>query len=202
MSSELGTNESESAEVGSPSEAVERPSLETERLLLRPFCLGDCDDIQRICSDKEVAANTRTIEHPYPEGAAEVWVKQHAEFWAKGKSAIFAICRKGERQVIGAIGLELNPDDHNAELGYWIDKECRGQGYATEASEGLIQFGFERLGLHRIVAHHIARNPASGRVMEKVGMVREGVLRGHFRKWGVFEDVVIYGILKSDLVSR
>ena len=184
----------ESKPEGSP-----RPSLSTPRLLLRPFGLDDSDEVQRICSDRDIAANTRTIEHPYPEGAAEVWIRQHQKFWETGKAAIFAICLQETGQLAGAIGLELNSGDHNAELGYWVEAVHRGNGYATEAAKAVIQFAFEQLGLHRVYAHHLTRNPSSGRVMIKVGMQREGLLRGHNRKWGVFEDIEIYGILKSDL---
>lgn len=184
----------ESNPVSSP-----RPKLMTERLLLRPFSLEDTDEVQRICSDREIAANTRTIDHPYPDGAAELWIRQHQKFWETGKAAIFAVCVMETDQLVGAIGLELNSDDHHAELGYWIEDVHRGKGYATEASKAVIQFAFDELGLHRVVAHHLTRNPSSGRVMIKAGMRREGLLRGHARKWGVFEDIEIYGILKSDL---
>ena len=100
--------------------------------------------------------------------------------------------------MIGAIGLEINKEDHNAELGYWLGREFWNQGYCTEAAIAMIEFGFESLGLRRIVSEHMARNPASGKVMEKAGMTREGLRRKHVRKWGVFEDVVVYGILADD----
>lgn len=179
-----------------------RPQVTTSRLVLRPFQVGDSDDVQRICSDRDIASNTRTIEHPYPDGAAEFWIKQHGELWEQGKAAIFAICHGESEQLLGAIGLELNPEDHHAELGYWIEDVHRGKGYATEASIAAIGYGFDELGLHRIHAHHLTRNPSSGRVMIKAGMKREGLLRGHARKWGVFEDIEIYGILKTDRVSN
>ncbi len=178
-----------------------RPHLTTQRLVLRPFQVADSNDVQRICSDRRIAANTRMIEHPYPEGAGEFWIKQHPELWEKGKAAIFAICLGESGPLVGAIGLELNSQDHNGELGYWIEDVHCGQGFATEASSAVIEFGFKELGLHRVYAHHLTRNPSSGRVMEKAGMLREGLLRGHNRKWGVFEDIEIYGILKSDWTS-
>lgn len=75
---------------------------------------------------------------------------------------------------------------------YW------GQGIATEAVAALIAQGFDTLDLNRIYATHFARNPASGRVMQKAGMVFEGILRQHLRKADRFEDLVRYGILRSD----
>lgn len=186
---------------GSKSESAERPELETQRLWLRPFAMKDADDVQRICGDREIAANTRRIEHPYPAGAAAVWIEQHEGFWQQGRAVVFAICLKDRPGVVGAIGLELDSENHHAELGYWVEDVHRGNGYASEAAESVIRFGLGQLGLHRIFAHHMLRNPGSGRVMIKAGMVREGMLRGHYRKWGVFEDVVVYGVLGSDLAS-
>jgi RimJ/RimL family protein N-acetyltransferase len=76
---------------------------------------------------------------------------------------------------------------------YW------GRGYATEAALAVIAFGFEELGLNRIYAQHMASNPASGRVMQKAGMRHEGTLRQHVTKFGIVDDIAIYGILASDI---
>ena len=72
------------------------------------------------------------------------------------------------------------------------------RGYATEASEALVQFGFEEMELNRIHARHMVRNPASGRVMEKLGMKSEGILREYSLNRGQFEDIAMYSILASD----
>ena len=175
-----------------------QPTIKTLRLIIRPFVSADADEVQRICGDKEVAANTRAVPYPYPAGAAKSWIAQHTGFWQTGRSAIFAVTLAENDKVIGAIGLELNSEDHRAELGYWIDEDFRGQGFATESAIAIIEFGFAYLGLHRISAHHLVRNPASGKVMSNAGMQPEGKLRGHVRKWGVFEDVVVFGIVKTD----
>jgi len=179
-----------------------RPSLKTERLLLRPFVLEDEDSVFRICSEKEIAANTRSIPHPYPREQAAHWIKQHSELWSTGKAAIFAICLHETEALVGAVGLEINSGDQNAELGYWIDKETWGRGYCTEAAAEVLRFGFGVLSLHRIHAHHITSNPASGRVLEKIGMKAEGVHRGHVRKWGQFYDVSCFGLLYCDLQQQ
>ena len=83
-------------------------------------------------------------------------------------------------------------------MGFWIGMDWWGKGYATEAAQEVIRYGFEHLKLNRVYAHHMVRNPASGRVLEKVGMKREGLLRQRVRKWGVFEDVVLMAILNED----
>ena len=96
------------------------------------------------------------------------------------------------------MGLEINNQDHNAELGYSLARSSWGRCLCTKAIGAVIQFGFDELGLFRVHSHFMTRYPASGRVMEKNGMRHEGCLRCHVRKWGVFEDIEVYGLLWSD----
>ena len=89
----------------------------------------------------------------------------------------------------------------HGELGYWLGVPFWNQGYCTEAALAVVQYGFEVLRLHRIYASHMIRNPASGRIMQKIGMTYEGCQRQHVQKWGVFEDLATYGILQSEYVA-
>ncbi len=175
-----------------------RPTIETRRLVLRPFQTSDAATLQTLINDKEIAANTRSIEYPYPDGAGLKWIEQHPKMWLDGKSAIFAVCLKPDDQLTGAIGLEIEPENEHAELGYWLGRKFWNQGITTEAAAAVVRFGFQTLALHKIHAHHLTRNPASGRILQKIGMVQEGLFRSHIKKWGTFEDVVFYGILKTD----
>jgi RimJ/RimL family protein N-acetyltransferase len=172
--------------------------LKTERLLLQIVERKDAPTIQLLVNDKEIARNTRTIEYPYPDGAAEEFIETQLKLFDEGKSYAFSICLNETNEMIGVIGLHISTENHNAELGYWVGRDYWSQGFCTEAAKPVIEFGFERLGLHRIYASHVSRNPASGKVLAKIGMTKEGVCRGHFRKWGVFEDIVLYGILATD----
>src|SRR3982750_3610086 len=99
----------------------------------------------------------------------------HQPAWRNGTSATFAIVERESAKLVGAISLMIKREHRRAELGYWIALDCWNLGYATEASARIIDFGFEELGLHRIEARHFIRNPASGRVMQKLGMQQEGV---------------------------
>ena len=177
----------------------EYPVINTLRFTLCGFTLDDAKEVQHLAGDKDVASTTLRIPHPYLDGMAEEWISKHqAEFHAE-RSVTFAIRKKNsESQLIGAIGLELHPEHEKAELGYWIGKPYWGQGYATEAAEAVLRYGFESLHLNRIEAYHFTRNLASGRVLQKIGMVHEGHLRQGIKKWGVFEDGELYAILKSD----
>lgn len=174
-----------------------RPELRSSRLWLRPFQSTDEKRMEELINDREIAANTRSIEYPYPQGAAIQWIESHPQLWIEGKSAVFAIS-KPNGDLMGAIGLRIDSANHNAELGFWMGREFRNLGFTSEAARAVLRFGFGQLALRKIHASHLARNPASGRVMLKVGMKQEGYFRQHFRKWGVFEDVVYYGILAQE----
>jgi RimJ/RimL family protein N-acetyltransferase len=98
----------------------------------------------------------------------------------------------------GALTLRIDRRHSRAELGYWIGKPYWGQGFATEATSAALRFGFGDLHLNRIFANHFTRNPASGRVLQKLGMKHEGIRRQHSRRWGEFLDSHSYGILRHE----
>jgi ribosomal-protein-alanine N-acetyltransferase len=175
-----------------------QPTLVTERLSLRPFDVADAPTVQRLAGDRVVARYTLTVPHPYPDGAAEEWIRGHAPAWAEGRSISCAIERRSDCSLMGAIGLTIDRDNSLAEIGYWIGAPYRGEGYATEAARELVRFAFDTLKLNRVIARHFGSNDASGRVMQKIGMKLEGTLRQQLRKWDVLEDIVVYGILASD----
>src|SRR3712207_954652 len=110
-----------------------QPTLNTARLRLRPPTAGDAPDIQRYASDRDVAAMTLTIPHPYPDGAAEQWVGTLAGRYADGTNVQFAIVERDASSFVGSIGLVIEVGHNRAELGYWIGRPFWGRGYATEA---------------------------------------------------------------------
>lgn len=178
-----------------------QPTLTSPRLILRPFHLGDAPRVQQLAGDRAVAMSTLMIPHPYTDGLAEAWIRTHPQNFANDQAVTFAITLPNDI-LCGAIGLGLVREFHLAELGYWIGKPYWGKGYATEAAHTILQFGFETLGLNRIQATHFTDNPASGRVMEKIGMTYEGCRRQHTLKWGEFKDIKLYGLLKIDWQHR
>jgi RimJ/RimL family protein N-acetyltransferase len=150
--------------------------------------------VQRLAGDARVADTTLNIPHPYDDGMAESWIGSHEAAFAERKTVVFAITEAGG-PLVGAIGLTLELEHRRAELGYWIGAPYWGRGYATEAAAAVIGYGFRAWGLQRIDAHHFVRNPASGRVLEKAGMTREGTHRRRVWKNGRPDDVVVYAIL-------
>ncbi len=177
---------------------MEQPILQTVHLLLRPFTLSDAADVQRLAGAGEVADMTLNVPHPYQDGMAEQWVGGHSERLASGSLITYAIALQENEMLTGAVGLTVTPMNRRAELGYWLGVPYWNQGYMTEAASALINYGFTGMGLHKITASHFARNPASGRVMQKIGMVQEGLLRQDARKGDGFEDIVIYGLLAAE----
>ena len=126
------------------------------------------------------------------------WIQTHEKSFKQGESVVSAIRSHDKLSLLGCISFIIDPKNDIAELGYWIRKEAWNKGYCTEAGKSIIQFGFEHLNLNKIYADHMARNPASGKVLEKLGFKKEGLLKKHFKKWDVYEDIAVYGLSRSD----
>ena len=182
--------------------SLKSPILETERLLLRPFQLSDASDVQRLAGNWAIADTTMNVPHPYEDGMAEAWISTHQPRFEAGELAVFAITFKADRELVGAVGLQVDRSFDRANLGYWIGEPFWGLGYCTEAATSIVEYGFAELKLQRMYAQHFARNPASGRVLQKIGMSKEGTARQHIKKWGKFEDLVLYGLLRNEWVAR
>ena len=169
--------------------------LETERLLLRPFELRDAPVVEREVSRVELA-RMLAVPHPYPEGGAVEWIA------AAKPGQEFAVELRETGELVG--GISIVPDEQNrrASLGYWCAIGHWGRGYATEAVRAIIDYGFRDLDLNRIHAECRSDNPASARVLAKVGMTQEGRLREHSFRLGRVADKLQFGILRSEWAAR
>jgi [ribosomal protein S5]-alanine N-acetyltransferase len=181
----------------------EMPTLLAERLLLRAFNEADGPDVERLAGAREVADGTLNVPHPYPPGAGAEWIATHARAWERGERLTLAICARAlPDELLGAISLHVSATHRHGEIGYWMGSAYWGRGYATEAARALVAYAFAELDLHRVQGRHFRRNPASGRVMQKLGMQLEGVHRDAYLRWGRFEDVAVYGILAPDWEAK
>jgi ribosomal-protein-alanine N-acetyltransferase len=171
--------------------------LESNRLKLRPFELSDSKKVQELAGDIEIARTTLHIPFPYPDGGAEEWINTHKTAFEKGNYT-FAIERKSDESLLGSMTIGVTKQHNRAEIAYWIGQPYWGQGYATEASSRLVQFGFDELLLNKIWAAAFTSNPASSKVMKKLGMKYEGTFPQHILKWDNYEDLEFYGLLKAD----
>ena len=175
-----------------------QPILESSRLVLRPYQEGDAPAVQRLAGDRRIADATTTIPHPYPVGAAEAWIAGHLPSFIARTGITYAVTRREGALLVGTVSLlDISTEHARAELGYWTGVEFWGSGYCTEAVCRLIPFANQHLGTTRVVARCLARNPASARVMEKAGLRKEAYLAKHAVKNGIYEDVLLYGLVLS-----
>ncbi|MBS4207339.1 GNAT family N-acetyltransferase [Bacillus sp. FJAT-50079] len=172
-------------------------TITTKRLALRLFQKFDAATIAKLCNNYEIYRHTLLLPYPYTLDHALSWIEHHLDHFNTNKSFEFAITDKDSGELYGAIGLSNNQMFHHGELGYWIGEPFWGNGYATEAAQALVQFAFDEKQYHKVFARHFQSNPASGKVMQKIGMKQEGILVEHVRKEDRYEDLVCYGIVRS-----
>ncbi len=159
---------------------------------IEPFSPRHAPAVQRLASDVRIAATT-LIPHPYPPGGAERFIEEAQRARARGEGYAFAVLAGGE--LVGACGLK-EVHDRQADLGYWIGVPYWGRGYATEAARLVVAFAFGALGLERVTAHALLSNPASCRVLERVGFREVERAESPFERWPG-ETVVRYVFERS-----
>ena len=169
------------------------PVLRTPRLLLRPYRSDDVDDVLAYATDPEWGRYL-PLPDPYTRRSAEEFVAR-CILVDDETNPLWAVVYEG--RVSG--NLDLRVRSHGvAEMGYSIARPLWGQGLVTEAATAVIDYAFEILGLARVQALADIRNTGSWRVMEKLGMRREGLLRGNRLVHDQRVDDVFYAILREE----
>jgi RimJ/RimL family protein N-acetyltransferase len=162
--------------------------------------------IHDLLQERDIAYNTQMIPFPYEKGMAEEFIHNAHKEAREGKGLHLAVILKSETNlligVVSLIRIEKGDEHQRANLGYWIGKAYWGLGYGTEAASEMISFGFMDLHLDYIRSNHFTRNPASGRIMQTNGMKHDTQLKKKIQKWGVWEDVEEYGLLRKDFVEN
>jgi RimJ/RimL family protein N-acetyltransferase len=173
--------------------------IETPRLRLRPLVPADAPALQRAAAARAIADTMISVPHPYPSGEATRFIAHCQVEREAGRGLAFAIEGRAEGELIGFIEVRAIEAEHRqAELSFWLVEACWGLGYMSEAVAATVGYAFQTLQLNRLYAHHMTRNPASGRVLERNGFRREGILRQRVRKWGRYEDVALWALLRED----
>lgn len=172
--------------------------LTTSRLILRRMDMDDARDIYEYGRDREVARHV--LWDAYTSvSEARAYVRCMQKKYRLGDPASWCIELKETGRVIGTIGYMWHQSDHGAaEVGYSLAREQWNRGIMTEALSRVLAYSFEDMQLHRIEAQHETDNPASGAVMRKCGMQREGRLRGRIFNKGRYVDVDLYAMLQED----
>lgn len=177
-----------------------------EKLVLADGCYlssvahTDKDALVEHMKAPEIAENTLVIPYPYTEKDAEEWINGRIAHRKKqGCEVTFAIREPGG-MLIGAVGagnFEVG-SSHRASIGYWLAKPYWGKGITTMALERYVDYAFPEFGVVKLVAEVYPWNPASARVLEKVGFTREGYLRSHIKKGERLIDAIVYGLVRGD----
>ena len=169
-------------------------TIRTQRLLLRPFELKDVNDVFDYASDTEWS-RFLPVASPYTVRDAEAFMaRQILKNW--DEKPRFAIEFKGV--VVGSVKLTIEKPLSIASLRYSIARPCWNLGLMTETVTAVVGWGFDEFGLQKVYSRMDVENVGSWRVMEKVGMTREGTLRSHGVNRGVRHDYHYYGILRSE----
>lgn len=173
-------------------------TLETSRLLLRAISAGDAEHIQQALNDTKVSEQLSYTPHPYTIEMAETWVKNVNFGMDRGNCCYWTICEKSTNSFVGSVGLSLFPDQDNAELHYWLASPFWGKGYCTESCKRVISYVFEELKAYRLQVTHRKNNDASKSVIAKCGFIMEGELRGSLKRFGKYENVIYYGLIRDE----
>lgn len=164
-------------------------NIDSDNLTIRPFTTSDVDDVHEYMSCPDVT-------YYLPQG---VMSKDAVAEFIANNTKVFAICLKGSGKLVGHIEFYPWFGDHTYEIGWALNPSFQRQGIAFEAAARTLKYGFETLGVHRIIATAQPENVASYRLMEKLAMVREG----HFRQCipkgdDIWWDEYFYSMLLSD----
>lgn len=178
------------------------PNIETERLRLRKLTMRDAQDIYTYSQDPLVAKYV-LWDAMVSLNEAKNYIRYMLRKYRLGEPASWGIEWKATGQVIGTIGfMWIQRDNASAEAGYSLNRQFWNKGIMTEALGALIDYGFRSMNLNRIEAQHETENPASGAVMRKCGMLKEGTLRQRMMNKGRFVDVDLYAILRRDYIKK
>ena len=184
--------------IANPYGVFSMPTLETPRLVLRRIAMRDANDIFAYSSDVQVARHVLWSAQRNIGEAREYCRYMIRQYRADAPSS-WGIVEKKTQQMVGTIGyMSYSEENETVEIGYSLARWLWNGGYMTEALSRVIDHTFDTMRINRIEAQHELDNPASGRVMEKCGMRREGVLRQRLYNKGKFVDVALYSILRSD----
>lgn len=174
------------------------PRLETDRLLIRAPSEADLSAMPGLFSDPDIHAYTRSIPYPYTHDDAVGALERFERLRRAGEAITLFVDLKETGELVGSIGFLNIKGRDEAEFGYVVGRPWWGRGYATEACRGLLAYGFATLGFGELCAHAMTRNPASSRVLEKIGMRSVGVLPNQCEKDGEYFDAEGFTLTREE----
>jgi RimJ/RimL family protein N-acetyltransferase len=176
------------------------PPLATARVKLRPFRLDDAADVARACTDPLIPAFT-TMPAGLSEADARRWIASGLEWWPRG-IARFAITLPADDVCVGQMGIQFDAPMRRAEAFYWLAREARGNGIASEALELVTTWALEHHDVARVQLVTHLDNTASQRVAQRCGFHREGILRAWEPVKDAQPDVIMWSRVATDGPAR
>ena len=179
-----------------------KKELATERLLLRKFKMSDAQFIANLLKEKEVAATTLMLPFPCSVKKAEKMIAEFHEEEQYQKATRWAIVLKETNEVMGGLRLAPNMAFNSAEIGFWLGRPYWRNGYILEAAKKVMEFAFDKMGINRLEAHAMQENLASIELLMKLGFSKEGYHPELVIKWGLYKDVITFGLLRKAYKAR
>ncbi|WP_199231153.1 bifunctional GNAT family N-acetyltransferase/(deoxy)nucleoside triphosphate pyrophosphohydrolase [Falsiroseomonas bella] len=178
--------------------------LRTDRLTLRPLRAEDAADLHRLVNDWEVAKMLARVPFPYPRELADEWIASTRALIAEGRAWHLAIVgREQEKEVLlGCVGLTLQAERRQAELGYWVGRKSWGQGIGPEAAGRLARWALANLGIEKLVASALLENPRSQALLRRIGFRQLGEAAQDFLSRGGAMPVLTFEMTRADLPAE
>jgi len=173
------------------------PEMETERLLLRNLTEDDVQDVFEFRGDPEIMQYIPRPIAQNPEDAKMV-IEMMTGFTANNEKINWGVVEKATGKLLGSFGfVRFNYESYRAEVGYILNKNYHGKGYAKEALAPILDYGFNEMGLHSIEAVIRAENTPSMKLIEKFGFTKDAYFKDYINHNGAFYDAVVYSLVKK-----
>lgn len=178
------------------------PTLESERLILRPMCVSDYEDMYDYAKDPEMTKYLLWSPHPSAD-YTKAYLKFVSKRYKSGDFYDWAVVEKSSGRMIGSCGFtSIDVDNRKGEIGYVINRKFQQKGYGSEAAETVLGFGFYDLDLNRIECKIMKENEASFKLAQKLGMTFEGYMRDFMYVKGQYRNIGICSILKEEFLEK
>ncbi len=164
-------------------------TIETKRLILRPFTELDAIRVAELAGEKVISDMTANIPHPYQLTDASDWISTHQDLFNTGRGIVYALVLKSSNTLIGAVSFP-RLEEGEGTLGYWLGVPFWGVGYATEGARALIEYAQENLGLSKLKVMHLTENERSKSVISKLGATYVGTKK--IQAQGQLREVCVY----------
>ncbi len=170
----------------------------TKRLSFRPISMDDAFYMDVLLDDIDIASNNYNVPYPYTVGFSKGWIEKGIKQSNENELMRWVIQRTDHMQVVGIIELRINNEHDRAELGYWIGKDFRGNGYCKEAVEKILDISFNEYKLNRLEAFCFTDNKISIRILEEIGFKIEGMFRQDSKILNEYKNSLIFGLLRDE----